>query len=64
MTEQWQIPAPPPPSPPVFLNQTEARRVEKNFFGGPPPTYPHLKIWMMGPPLLRGLDPTLLKALV
>ena len=32
-----------PPSPPLFLDQTEARGAEKNFFGDPPP---YLRVWM------------------
>ena len=31
------------PPPPLFLDQTEARRAEKNFFGDPPP---YLRVWM------------------
>ena len=34
---------------PVFLDQTEARRAEKNFLGYRPPTY--LRVWMTAPPL-------------
>ena len=31
------------PPPPLFLDQTEARGAEKNFFGDPPP---YLRVWM------------------
>ena len=44
-------------TPPLFLDQTEARRAEKSFFR-PPPAY--LRIWMTGPTrLTQGLDPAL-----
>ena len=46
---------------PLFLDQTEARRAEKPFFGDhPPPLY--LRVWMtpLPPsPLSQGLDPPL-----
>ena len=53
----------PPPSPPhlhLFLDQTEARRAEINFFGDRLPP-PYLRVWMTGPPvpLSQGLDPPL-----
>ena len=35
--------------PPLFLDQTEARRAEKNFYKTRPP--PYLRIWMTAPPL-------------
>ena len=35
--------------PPLFLDQTEARRAEKKFFSRPPPS-PYLRVWMTGPP--------------
>ena len=34
--------------PPLFLDQTEAQRAEKNLFGDPPP--PYLRVWMTRPP--------------
>ena len=34
----------------LFLDQTEALRAKKNFFGRPPP--PYLRVWMTGPPLI------------
>ena len=39
------------PLPPLFLDQTEARRAEKKFGGttNPPPTFPYLRIWMTPP---------------
>ena len=43
--------------PPLFLDQTEARGAEKNFFGDPPP--PYLRVWMTPPPFSEGLDPPL-----
>ena len=45
------------PPPPLFLDQTEARGAEKNFFGDPPP--PYLRVWMTPPPFSEGLDPPL-----
>ena len=36
-------------APPLFLDQTEAQRAEKNFFGGCPP--PYLRVWMTAPPV-------------
>ena len=49
------------PGPPLFLNQTEARRAQKNFFGDRLPP-PFLRVWMTGPPppLSQGLDPALI----
>ena len=44
------------PSPPLFLDQTEARGAEKNFFGDPPP---YLRVWMTPPFFSEGLDPPL-----
>ena len=49
------------PAPPLFLDQTKARRVEKNFWRPAPPLY--LRVWMIAPPpgfLSQGLDPALL----
>ena len=40
-------------APPLFLDQTEARRAKKNFFEDHPP---YLRVWMTGPPLSEGLD--------
>ena len=35
---------------PLFLDQTEARRAEKTFFGEcPPPAPPYLRVWMTTP---------------
>ena len=36
--------SPTPPHPPLFLDQTEARRAEKSFFGDRAP--PYLKVWI------------------
>ena len=50
------------PHPPLFLDQTEARRAEKKIWGTtpPPPTFPYLRVWMTSPPCLsQGLDPAL-----
>ena len=43
------------PVPPLFLDQTEAQRAEKNFFQTVPP---YLRVWMTAPPrpLSEGLD--------
>ena len=35
---------------PLFLDQTEAQRAEKNLFGDPLP--PYLRVWMIGSPLI------------
>ena len=44
----------PPVPPPLFFDQNEAQRAEKNFFGDRPP---YLRVWMTPPPLLsEGLD--------
>ena len=42
--------------PPLFLDQKEAPRAEKFFYGTGPPR--HLRVWMTGPPplLSEGLD--------
>ena len=41
--------------PPLFLDQKEAPRAEKFFYGTGPPRY--LRVWMTAPPLLsEGLD--------
>ena len=42
-------PQPPPSALPIFLDQTEARRAEKNFLGDRPPSY--LRVWMTTPTL-------------
>ena len=50
------------PLPPLFLDQTEARRAEKKIEGTTPapPTFPYLRVWMTAPPRLsQGLDPAL-----
>ena len=55
MTEQWQIQGRglggPPAPPPLFLNQTEAQRTEKNFLEVPPPHLPPSKDLDDGSPL-------------
>ena len=46
--------------PPLFLDQTETQRAEKNFFQDHLPLYP--RVWMMTSPLAplsEGLDPPL-----
>ena len=43
--------------PPLFLDQTEARRTEKKFFEPPPPISHGLDT--PPPPLFEGLDPPL-----
>ena len=53
---KWQIQgrAPGGPGPPLFLDQTEARRAKKKFLGDRFP--PFLRVWMTGPtPLSQGL---------
>ena len=42
-------PGGPAPYPPLFLDETEARRVEKNFLETGPP--PYLRVWMTPFPL-------------
>ena len=34
------------PSPPLFLDQNEAQRAEKNFFWGRGPPPPYLSVWI------------------
>ena len=46
-------------SPPLFLDQTEARRAE-NFFWETAPPATYLRVWMTGPSLSQGVDPALL----
>ena len=46
-----------PPS--LFLEQTEARRAEKNCFGDQTP-HPYLWVLMTGPALSEGVDPPLI----
>ena len=41
------------PAPPLFLDQTEARRAEKVFLGDRPPP-PYLRVWMTVPPWSEG----------
>ena len=38
------------PGPPLFLDQTKARRVEKNFLETCPPPPLYLRVWMITPP--------------
>ena len=47
-------------APILFLDQTEAQRAEKSFFGDLPPS-PYLRVWMTPPPppLSQGLDTVL-----
>ena len=47
-----------PAPPPLFLDQTEARKAEKIIFHRPGPS-PYLSVWMTVPPLSGGLDPPL-----
>ena len=47
-----------PAPPPLFLDQTEARKAEKIIFLRPGPS-PYLSVWMTVPPLSGGLDPPL-----
>ena len=43
----------------LFLDQTEARRAKKIFFGDRPP--PYIRVWITPyPPLSQGVDPALL----
>ena len=44
------------PPRPLFLDQTEAQRAEKNFFGDRPPPLFYLRVWMTPPSLSQGLD--------
>lgn len=46
---QWRIQGKGRDAPLLFLDQTEAGRAEKKFFGDrPPPSY--LRVWMTAPP--------------
>ena len=46
------------PGPPLFFDQNEARRAEKDIFGDRAHPYP--RVWMTAPPALsEGLDPPL-----
>ena len=46
--------------PPLFLDQTEARRAENIFLETAPPPPPfYLRFWMTGPHLSQGPDPAL-----
>ena len=59
VTLQWRIQGRGPGGPPpLFPDQTEARRVEKNFFGDQHPP-PYLRVWMTAslPILSQGFDP-------
>jgi len=47
-----------PATPPLFSDQTEARR--SKFFFVLYRVPPYLRVWMTGPPLTEGLDPPLL----
>ena len=55
---QWRIQGRGPP--PLFLDQTEARRAETIFLRDHP-SPPYLRVWMTGPPppLSQDLDPAL-----
>ena len=46
-TNQWRIQGR-GLGPPLYLDQIEARKAEKYFFGRPPPSY--LRVWMTTPP--------------
>ena len=43
--------------PPLFLDQTEARRAEKKNLETTPPLPPYLRVWMRASHLSEGLDP-------
>ena len=47
MADPGEGPAPPPP---LFLDQTEARRAEKYFFGDQLTPLPHIRVWMTALP--------------
>ena len=55
--KQWRIQGR-GPGPPLFSDQTEARRADKIFFGDRPPSSKGLDDC---PPLTQGLDPALLR---
>ena len=44
----------PSPRPPLIVDQTEARRAEKIFFGDRAPAY--LRVWMTPPPLISSSE--------
>ena len=59
---QWEDPGEGPGRawpPSLFLDQTEARRAEKNCFGDQTP-HPYLWVLMTGPALSEGVDPPLI----
>ena len=59
LAEQWRIhwgEEPGGPAP-LFLDQTEAQRAEKNFLETAPLRC--LRVWMTKPPLSQGQDPAL-----
>ena len=57
---QWRIQGRGPgDAPPLFLDQTEARRAENLFFETAPPPTPYVGVLMTGAPLSEGLDPPL-----
>ena len=62
---QWRIQGRGPggPGPPLFFDQNEARRTEKNFFGDRAPLISGCG-WPVPPPLSEGLDPPLLWTVV
>ena len=57
---QWRIQwRGPEGAPPLFLDQTEARKAENFFLRPPPPPPTYVGVLMTGAPLSEGLDPPL-----
>ena len=59
MADPGEGPGGPNPPPPLFLDQTEARRAEKNFLETPHPLSKGLDDQAPPPPLSQGLHPAL-----
>ena len=58
---QWRIQGEGPggAGPPLFFDQTEARRAENFLLRPPSPPTPYVGVLMTGAPLSEGLDPPL-----
>ena len=59
VTDPAEGPGSPRPPPPLFLDQTDSRRAEKNFFWWPSPPPLSKGLDDHAPPLSQGLDQAL-----